>query len=311
MTPRAPIYLSMVSVTAMLTLLAACGGSDDDNEIEFPPQPNAVAPVAVDDRITGAVGHPVTVKVLANDSDANNDMDPATVRLVNPPSGALLDAGGRKLNVPGQGAWVVNDAGDVTFTPIANFTGAASVVQYTVADRTRLVSAPANIQVLIQTNGGGGSGGQTVDALVGQWLPRACGDVGLGGGNSTSRYGHRYAKTGADTISMTPVMYRYSAANCGGSRTQVNTGNNVTENARLVSSESASGYAVYRVQASPVMPNGQPGPTYQRSFIFTPGGQVCFHSATETISTAEIVQRLIDLKDESDPNSSNCGSWER
>ncbi|OLN18855.1 hypothetical protein BUE67_14240, partial [Corynebacterium diphtheriae] len=41
-------------------------------------------PTAVADTRTGATGQPVTVDVLTNDTDAQNDIDPTTVKLIDP-----------------------------------------------------------------------------------------------------------------------------------------------------------------------------------------------------------------------------------
>lgn len=116
----------------------------------------------MDDAATMTPGRAVTINVLANDSDADGDMDARTVRFVDPPRGATLSADGRTLTVPGQGTWTVNLQGQVTFTPAAGFTGTPSEVEYTVADARGNVSDSADISVSVA---GGGTGGGLADCF--------------------------------------------------------------------------------------------------------------------------------------------------
>jgi CshA-type fibril repeat protein len=83
---------------------------------------------AVDDVADpGALGEPVTVGVLGNDS-AN--LDPATVRLVDGAGDPVAE-----LVVEGEGTWTVDPAtGKVTFTPEDGFTGDPTPVTYTADD---------------------------------------------------------------------------------------------------------------------------------------------------------------------------------
>ena len=83
-------------------------------------------PVAQPDRGTYVPGNPVTIDVLANDSDS--DGDPLSVRAVN---GVAIAVGGSVV-VEG-GRVTLNDDGTLTFTPDTGFTGAARF-NYTVAD---------------------------------------------------------------------------------------------------------------------------------------------------------------------------------
>ncbi len=88
----------------------------------------SVAPVnAVNDTGTGIPGNPVVVSVLDNDSP---NMVPGSVRIV--------DAGGNPvtaLTVPGEGEWTVNTTtGEITFTPLPDFTGNPTPITYTVDD---------------------------------------------------------------------------------------------------------------------------------------------------------------------------------
>jgi VCBS repeat-containing protein/CshA-type fibril repeat protein len=100
------------------------------------------APVAVNDTRIGVSGQPVIINVLSNDSDPENDINPATVKIVGTANA------GDSLVVAGQGTWSVNPStGAITFTPIAGFTADPTPISYTVQDKTGLTSNPATVTV--------------------------------------------------------------------------------------------------------------------------------------------------------------------
>lgn len=103
------------------------------------------APVAEDDeKLNQPLGEPVTLSVLDNDSDPENNLDPATVRLIDPASGDAVVS----LVVPGEGVWTVNPiTGAITFTPDTGFIGNPAPVNYSVTDTTGLVSNVATVTV--------------------------------------------------------------------------------------------------------------------------------------------------------------------
>ena len=53
------------------------------------------------------------------------------------------------FTVAGQGTYTVNNLGVVTFTPVLNFNGAATPINYTVNDNLGLVSNSATISVTV------------------------------------------------------------------------------------------------------------------------------------------------------------------
>ncbi|WP_143483620.1 Ig-like domain-containing protein [Propionicimonas paludicola] len=107
---------------------------------------SAVTPSAADDATTGALGHPVTLDVLANDvpGDVSAPLDPSSVTFT---AAAATDAG-KRLEVAGEGVWTIAADGRVTFTPESNFTGATGRVGYRVLDRNG-AAAEATITVVI------------------------------------------------------------------------------------------------------------------------------------------------------------------
>lgn len=89
-------------------------------------QPVNQAPIAVDDKARTTRDQPVTVFVLANDSDPDGSLNPASVTIVTPPNQG--------------GTATVNPDGSVTFTPKRRFRG-TDVFTYQVSDQE---GAPSN-----------------------------------------------------------------------------------------------------------------------------------------------------------------------
>lgn len=105
-------------------------------------------PVAVNDAGTTESGTRVTINVLTNDTDPDGSgtIDVTTVD-IDPASGTQ-----NSFVVAGQGTYVANNNGTVTFTPLSNYdsgVGTATPIQYTVKDNTGLVSNSASIAVKV------------------------------------------------------------------------------------------------------------------------------------------------------------------
>ncbi|SKB82258.1 tandem-95 repeat protein [Daejeonella lutea] len=106
-------------------------------------------PVAVNDAASTESGTAVTFSVVANDTDPDGpgtidittvDIDPATAGIQT------------TFVVAGQGTYIANNNGTVTFTPLSNYdsgVGTATPVLYTVKDNTGLTSNSASIAVKV------------------------------------------------------------------------------------------------------------------------------------------------------------------
>ncbi len=92
-----------------------------------------VNPSATDDTATMTQGQSsVTVKILDNDKDSSGSTAPSvsgtTVTLFNPYTGV---GSGSTLTIDGEGTWSYNSStGELTFTPVAGFTGTPTPIQY-------------------------------------------------------------------------------------------------------------------------------------------------------------------------------------
>jgi VCBS repeat-containing protein/CshA-type fibril repeat protein len=106
--------------------------------VDYPQTP----PLAIDNTVTGVTGKPITITVLDNDSDLENDINPATLQI------AGTANAGDSLVVAGQGTWSVDvNTGTITFTPNLGFTGNPTPISYTVRDNTGLTSNTARVIV--------------------------------------------------------------------------------------------------------------------------------------------------------------------
>ena len=96
---------------------------------------NQRAPLAAADAAIIAAGSAATINLLANDTDVENDINPASVTIVTPPK---------------HGTVVVDQAGSATYTPNGGYFGLDSF-QYTVKDANGNTSniATVSIRVLI------------------------------------------------------------------------------------------------------------------------------------------------------------------
>ncbi|MFO0904297.1 MAG: tandem-95 repeat protein [Pirellulales bacterium] len=91
------------------------------------------APVAVANSASTSQGAPVTINVVANDTDSDGTVDASTVAIVSNPN---------------NGAVVVNSNGTVTYTPTGTFQG-TDTFQYTVRDNVGAVSNAATVTVTV------------------------------------------------------------------------------------------------------------------------------------------------------------------
>ncbi|HEY3405732.1 MAG TPA: tandem-95 repeat protein, partial [Ohtaekwangia sp.] len=104
------------------------------------------APVAANDAVTTNEDSPVTFNVVTNDSDAADDDGSINITTVDL---NISTVGIQNTNSTAQGAFSVNAAGEVTFTPVANYAGTATLT-YRVNDNLGLTSNTATITVTVQ-----------------------------------------------------------------------------------------------------------------------------------------------------------------
>lgn len=102
-----------------------------------------IGPEANNDSEVTAIDTPVSLNVIDNDTSGDASIDPATVDL-NP----SVPTRQTSTVVAGEGTFSVDDAGNVTFTPEAEFVG-TSTIQYIVTDSEGETSSAADIAVRV------------------------------------------------------------------------------------------------------------------------------------------------------------------
>ncbi|MGP4717669.1 Ig-like domain-containing protein, partial [Psychrobacter sp. T6-6] len=124
-------------------------GNTDSTTLDITVEPVNDAPVAVDDKkLDQTFGSDVTLDVLSNDTDPENDIDPATVIITQAPVGSIIATDGKSVVVANEGKWSVNETtGVITFEPEERFVGNPTPISYTVSDSTNLTSDPATVTI--------------------------------------------------------------------------------------------------------------------------------------------------------------------
>ncbi|HEY8933912.1 MAG TPA: tandem-95 repeat protein, partial [Cyclobacteriaceae bacterium] len=108
----------------------------------FTVQPVNDPPVAVDDAVTTNEDTPVTINVVANDTDVDGTINAASVDL------DVATGGIQNTKTTTAGTFSVNSSGIVTYTPLADFNGSASL-DYTVKDNSGATSNSATIAITV------------------------------------------------------------------------------------------------------------------------------------------------------------------
>ncbi|SNR57199.1 gliding motility-associated C-terminal domain-containing protein, partial [Lutibacter agarilyticus] len=102
------------------------------------------APIANTDAITANEDTIITIDIIGNDTDEDGSVDIATVDL-DPTTPGIQTT----WNVENEGTYTVSPLGVVTFTPVADFNGIVTPVEYVVNDNEGLTSNIANIMITV------------------------------------------------------------------------------------------------------------------------------------------------------------------
>ncbi|MDT0556946.1 Ig-like domain-containing protein, partial [Patiriisocius hiemis] len=68
-----------------------------------------------------------SVPLLNGATDPENNIDPTTITLIDPNDPTNVGSPGTPLVIPGEGTYVVDNAGNVVFTPVNGFTGVSTI----------------------------------------------------------------------------------------------------------------------------------------------------------------------------------------
>ncbi|MFD2542110.1 SdrD B-like domain-containing protein, partial [Lacinutrix gracilariae] len=89
-----------------------------------------------------------SIDLLSGASDPENNIDASTIFLVDPNDATNFGEPGRDLTIPSEGTYVVDNTGNVVFTPVAGFSGNA-IVDFTVEDVTGATSNVGTLTVTV------------------------------------------------------------------------------------------------------------------------------------------------------------------
>lgn len=102
----------------------------------------SLSPIAVDDVASTRETKPVAIPVLDNDVVGDAPLGTSSVKLI-----ATDGSETATITTPGEGVWVVNSDGTITFTAEAGFLGTATPVKYVVYDQHGMSSNQASVTV--------------------------------------------------------------------------------------------------------------------------------------------------------------------
>ncbi|TXD50137.1 Ig-like domain-containing protein, partial [Polaribacter sp. IC073] len=106
-------------------------------------------PVAVTDSGTALEDNAVSIATIGNnDTDEDGNVVPSTIILIDPANVANTGKTGTPLVIVGKGTYTVDAAGNVIFTPEANFNGDADI-NYTIKDNSGFASNEALLDIAI------------------------------------------------------------------------------------------------------------------------------------------------------------------
>lgn len=102
-----------------------------------------IPPVAVNDSASTANGAPVTINVLANDTDSDGSIDTTSVQIV---------------SLPAHGTASVTSSGSIVYTPTGGYSGSDSFT-YSEKDNQGAASNAATVTITVSASSGPSSGG--------------------------------------------------------------------------------------------------------------------------------------------------------
>jgi CshA-type fibril repeat protein len=106
-------------------------------------------PIATDNKSTANPAGPVTQQIVTENDGAGIDSDPSggTLNLTSIDLDPTTPGQQTSLPVMGEGTWTVDNAGNVTFTPLATFKLDPAPINYTINDNAGKTSNPAQVTV--------------------------------------------------------------------------------------------------------------------------------------------------------------------
>jgi CshA-type fibril repeat protein len=115
------------------------GGNESGAEVEV-----NYPPVANNDRVNAQIGKEVTIYVTDNDTNTSSPLDKPSVRIIDPSNSDEVES----LTVDGEGRWITNNDGSISFTPNEGLESSPRVIEYTVKEQEGDVSNRATVTII-------------------------------------------------------------------------------------------------------------------------------------------------------------------
>lgn len=140
-TPEAGFYADPTPVNYTISDINGLLSNEATITVDYP----QTAPLAVnDEKLDQPLAEPVTLTVVVNDSDPEDNLDPTTVVMIDPATDAQVTV----LPVADEGVWRADPVtGDITFTPDPGFITNPTPIEYIVSDTTGIESNRATVTV--------------------------------------------------------------------------------------------------------------------------------------------------------------------
>lgn len=195
-TPGFTAPATTVALTLSFRLVVSDdGGAVATDEVQVRVNPVNEAPTAADDSASTDEDVPVSIDVLANDSDADDTAAENDPDELNPASVTVSD-------VTGGAATVDSATGRVRFLPAPNFSGSAGF-KYTVSDIHGAVSQPAGVTVAVQPVNDAPAISDTADLAVDE--DTAAGPIGFTIGDVETEAGALTVTAASDNEALIPA----------------------------------------------------------------------------------------------------------
>lgn len=130
------------SVNATYTVKDATGATSNPAFVYVDISPVNDAPLAVNDSATTLEDTPLSLNILLNDVDIENQLDSTSIDL------NTLSTGNQSTIQTTSGSWSVTSSGILTYVPTLNYTGIASL-NYSVKDAQGLISNIGTINITV------------------------------------------------------------------------------------------------------------------------------------------------------------------
>jgi len=101
-------------------------------------------PVANDDTVNAQIGKEVIIYVTDNDTNTSSPIDKPSVRIINSTNGDEVES----LTIDGEGTWITNNNGSISFTPNEGLESSPTPIEYTVKEQEGDVSNRATVTII-------------------------------------------------------------------------------------------------------------------------------------------------------------------